>query len=348
MSEQPWTQSQVLVTGATGMVGSNLVSKLLRLGANITCLVRDHDESSPLWTSGNIKRVRIVSGRLECFDHVRTALVEHDIDTVFHLGAQALVGAGQRDPLGTFESNIRGTYNLLEACRLHGASFLRRIVIASSDKAYGEAERLPYTERTPLAAKNPYDVSKCCADLIAQSYYHSHRLPIGIARCGNIFGPGDLNWSRIVPGTIRSLILGQSPVIRSDGTPLRDYLFVNDAVAGYLAIAQWLDEPETIHEQERAFNFSPENPISVLDMTHRIQQAIGRTDLKPVIENTSRGEISNQHLDSTRARSMLDWAAKTDIDEALRETVGWYRGYLSRSAAEIECKPEATVAGVVS
>ena len=194
------------------MVGSNLVSHLLRLGANVTCLVRDHDETSPLWTSGNIRRVRIASGRLECFDHVRTALVEHDIDTVFHLGAQALVGAGLRDTLGTFESNIRGTYNLLEACRLHGAGFIRRIVIASSDKAYGEAEKLPYTERTPLAAKNPYDVSKCCADLIAQSYYHAHRLPIGIARCGNIFGPGDLNWSRIVPGTIRSLIFGQAPV----------------------------------------------------------------------------------------------------------------------------------------
>ena len=346
MNDRTWINSQVLVTGATGVVGSNLVARLLKLGAQVTCFVRDHDETTPLWLSGSVLRTRIASGRLECYDHIKSAIVEHEIDTVFHLGAQTIVGAGQRDPRGTFESNVCGTYNLLEACRLHGEGLVRRIVVASSDKAYGESSTLPYTEQTPLAATNPYDVSKSCADLIAQSYHHSYALPIAIARCGNIFGPGDLNFSRIVPGTIRSLLAGVAPVIRSDGSPLRDYLYIDDAVNAYLALATWLDEPQGRQSAERAFNFSSNDPITVLEMTERITRATGISTLKPIIENTARGEILHQHLDSSRAEKELRWKTLANLDEALRETVGWYRSYLYRSGAEIELKPESQAVGV--
>ena len=319
----------MLITGATGVVGSQLAHRLLDLGANVHCLVRDHDPASALWFSGDIERVSIATGRLEVFEHVKAAIVEREVDTVFHLGAQAIVGVGQRDPLGTFESNIRGTYHVLETCRLYGDR-VKRIVIASSDKAYGDCEALPYEENTPLAARNPYDVSKSCADLIAQSYAWSYGLPIAIARCGNIFGPGDLNWSRLVPGTIRSLLNDEPPVIRSDGTLVRDYLFVEDALNAYLAMAAWLDHPSSLNQTQRAFNFSSNQPLSVLEMTRMIQRACGRIDLEPVVQNQFSGEIRAQHLNSSRAQRELHWSIEHDLSLALKTTAEWYRRYLSR------------------
>lgn len=328
-----WTKAGVLVTGATGIVGSALVRRLLDLGANVCCFVRDQDPATALWHDGDIEHVAICNGRLEVFDHVRTAIVEREVDTVFHLGAQAIVGAGRRDPLGTFESNIRGTYHVLEACRLYGDR-IRRIVVASSDKVYGECESLPYLETTPLAARNPYDVSKCCADLIAQSYASTYRLPLAIARCGNIFGPGDLNWSRLVPGTIRSLLHCERPVIRSNGTLTRDYLYVEDAVDAYLALAGSAPDLCTSGgDVNAAFNFSSGKPLTVLQMLRLIQQACGREDLEPLIENNARGEIQAQHLDSSRAQRELGWTARSDLQCALHETVQWYRGYFERRRA---------------
>jgi len=329
ISNSPWLCSRVLVTGATGIVGSRLVHRLLDLGAHVVCFVRDHDPSSALWLSGDWERVAIASGRLEVFEHVKTAAIEHEIDAIFHLGAQAIVGVGHRDPMGTFESNIRGTYHVLETCRLYGDR-IKRIVIASSDKAYGDCDTLPYTEETPLAARNPYDVSKSCADLIAQSYASTYGLPIAIARCGNIFGPGDLNWSRLVPGTVRSLLDGQRPVIRSDGTLVRDYLFVDDAVNGYLALAEWVAHPSKRKNVNPAFNFSSNEPLSVLEMTRMIQTACGRADLDPLVLNNAHGEIAAQHLDSSRAQRELGWSTKIDLPSALRITVQWYEQYLRR------------------
>ncbi len=329
IAEAPWSQRIVLVTGATGVVGSNLVHHLLQRGAQVVALIRDPDPASALYDSGDFERISLASGRLECFEQVKAVIVERDIDTVFHLGAQALVGAAQRDPIGTFESNVRGTYHILEACRLC-ADRVQRIIVASSDKAYGECDALPYTETTPLAARNPYDVSKCCADLIAQSYGASFGLPIAIARCGNIFGPGDINWSRLVPGTIRALLQGQRPVIRSDGTLVRDYLYVDDAVRAYLALADWLDQPSARSDPKRAFNFSSNFPLSVLDMTGMIQRACRRPDLDPIIQGRNAGEIRSQHLDCARARVHLHWQSRTDMASALEASVEWYRHYLNR------------------
>jgi CDP-glucose 4,6-dehydratase len=329
ISDQPidWARSSVLVTGATGIVGTALVQRLVDAGAHVVCLVRDHDPASALYSSGVIARVAVANGRLEVFEHVKAAIVEREIDTIFHLGAQAIVGAGRRDPMGTFESNIRGTYHVLEASRLYGDR-MKRIVIASSDKAYGECESLPYTEATPLRASNPYDVSKSCADLIAQSYAASYGLPIAIARCGNIFGPGDVNWSRLVPGTIRSLINGDRPVIRSDGTLVRDYLYVEDAVDAYLALARRVGQHQS--NGSPAYNFSSNQPLSVLNMTRLIQVACGRTDLEPVVQATASGEIQAQHLDCTRAERELGWSVRHELSEALANTVRWYRSYLNR------------------
>lgn len=328
-----WSDSNVLVTGAGGVVGSRLVRRLLSLGAGVVCLIRDHDPASALWFEGDIDRVSVATGRLETFEHIKAAVAEREIDTVFHLGAQAIVGVGQRDPLGTFESNIRGTYHVLEACRLYGQGRIKRIVIASSDKAYGECLQLPYTEETALAARNPYDVSKSCCDLIAQSYAASYGLPVAIARCGNIFGPGDLNWSRLIPGTIRSALRGERPIIRSDGTLIRDYLFVEDAVNAYLSLGEWASGDASRRETQRAFNFSSNKPLTVLQMTRQILDAAGRGDLQPVIQNNASGEIMAQHLDSSRAKRLLGWSIESNMDEALAASVAWYRRYLNADEA---------------
>ena len=320
----PWVGRSVFVTGATGLLGSWLVRSLLDRGARVAVLVRDHDPQSELLRSGTWVRTSVVSGRLEQLADVERALVTEEVDTVFHLGAQTLVGAALRDPLGTMEANVRGTWNLLEACRRQ-AGLVQRIVVASSDKAYGEVASLPYTEATPLRGLHPYDVSKSAGDLIAQAWHHTYGTPVVIARCGNLYGGGDLNWSRIVPGTIRSLLRGERPVLRSDGTFLRDYVYVDDAVDAYLAMAEAVTRPDVAG---RAFNFGPGQPATVLDVVAAVGRAMGIERVEPVIQNQARAEIRDQFLDARLARAVLGWSPRWTLDAGLVPTVAWYRALL--------------------
>jgi CDP-glucose 4,6-dehydratase len=319
-----WRGRRVYVTGATGIVGSWLVRRLLSQGAYVVTLVRDADPQSELVRSGDIRRVSVVNGALEDYATQLRVINEHEIDTVFHLGAQAIVTTAFRDPVATFEANVRGTWNVLDACRVH-STLVRRVVVASSDKAYGDSQVLPYTEDMPANGRHPYDVSKSCTDLLAMTYAHTYQVPVVIARCGNIYGGGDLNWSRIVPGTIRSLLLGERPVIRSDGRFIRDYLYVEDVVDAYCALAEVADDDSMPGE---AFNFSPETQVPVIEIVRRIQQLMGRLDLEPVVLNQARAEIRDQYLDSAKARRRLGWRPRFSLDEGLRETVRWYEAFL--------------------
>jgi CDP-glucose 4,6-dehydratase len=323
-----WIDRRVFVTGATGIVGSWLVKELLDRGAHVVVLVRDWDPQSELVRSGTIARTSVVNGCLEEYATLERAINEQEIDTVFHLGAQPIVTTALRNPLPTFEANIRGSYNLLEACRVH-SGLVKQIVVASSDKAYGDAPSLPYTENMPANGRHPYDVSKSCTDLIAMSYAHTYGMPVAVARCGNIYGGGDLNWSRIVPGTIRSLWLGQRPVLRSNGRYTRDYVFVQDVVSAYLALAERCSDEGVRGE---AFNFSPESRVTVLEITETIQRLMGRTDLDPVILDQARAEIRDQYLDSTKAKSRLGWAAQHTLESGLADTILWYRRFLEDGA----------------
>jgi CDP-glucose 4,6-dehydratase len=229
--------------------------------------------------------------------------------------------------LPTFEANIRGTYNLVEACRVH-RSLVKRVVIASSDKAYGDSLRLPYTEDMPLLGRHPYDVSKSCTDLLALSYAHTYEIPVAVARCGNIYGGGDLNWSRIVPGAIRSAWLGERLKIRSNGLYTRDYIYVKDVVEAYLLLAERCNDEGVRGE---AFNFSPETRISVIDIAKQVLRLMGRTDLDPIILDEARSEIRDQYLDASKARERLGWQATYDLERGLQETVAWYQQYLAAS-----------------
>jgi CDP-glucose 4,6-dehydratase len=319
-----WSGRRVLVTGATGFVGSWLVKGLVQRKAQVVALVRDLDHQSELVRSGAIRRVTVVNGCLEDFAALERAINEHEVDTVFHLAAQAIVGAALRNPLPTFEANIRGTYNLLEACRIH-AGLVKAVVVASSDKAYGDHDDLPYTEQHGLIGRHPYDVSKSCTDLIATTYFHTYRMPVTIARCGNIYGGGDLNWSRIVPGTIRSLLERQRPVLRSDGTMIRDYFYVEDAVSAYLALAERIGDAGVAGE---AFNFSTELPVTVNEIVATIQDVLKIHDLPPLILGTAQAEIKAQALSAGKARSVLGWADEHDLAAGLKKTIDWYRTYL--------------------
>ncbi|MGI8855225.1 MAG: GDP-mannose 4,6-dehydratase [Thermomicrobiales bacterium] len=324
-----WAARRVFVTGATGIVGGWLAKDLLAAGAHVVALVRDADPQSEFYRSGDYRRTAIVQGRLEEFWTLERAINEHEIDTVFHLAAQPIVGAAHRAPLQTFEANIRGTYNLLEACRQH-ATLVKRVIVASSDKAYGTQPTLPYTEGMPLQGRHPYEVSKSCTDLIAQSYHATYALPVAIARCGNIYGGGDLNWSRIVPETVRACLNGLRPVIRSDGTFVRDYLYVKDVSQAYLRLAERLDDP---HVRGEAFNFSPEQAVTVLELVARIQRLMGCSHLTPDVRNTAQGEIHSQYLDATKAKQLLGWQPAYALDEGLAETIAWYTQYLDYQQA---------------
>lgn len=319
-----WRGRRVFVTGATGIVGSWLVKDLLALGSYVVALVRDADPQSEFLRSGDSRRTFVVNGQLEDFATLERAINEHEVETVFHLAAQPIVGAAQRSPLPTFEANIRGSYNLLEACRVH-SDLVKQVVIASSDKAYGTQPHLPYTEDMPLQGQYPYEVSKSCTDLIAQSYYLSYGLPVAIARCGNIYGGGDLNWSRIVPGTIRSFLQGERPVVRSDGQYVRDYIYVKDVTQAYLRVAEHLDNPE-IHGQ--AFNFSPERALTVLEIVEAIQQLMACQHLTPDVRNMAQGEILSQYLSAEKAIRVLGWQPRCTLTQGLSETIGWYREFL--------------------
>jgi len=324
MADNFWRGRRVFVTGATGLVGSWLVKDLVARDAYVVALVRDPDPRSEFYRTDLYRHTSIVHGCLEDDRTLERAINEHEIDTVFHLAAQPIVGVAHRSPLQTFEANIRGTYNLMEACRVH-QGLVSRVIVASSDKAYGEQSVLPYTEDMPLQGRNPYEVSKSCADLIAQSYAFTYRLPIAIARCGNIYGGGDLNWSRIVPDTIRACLRGYRPVIRSDGTYQRDYIYVKDVSSAYLRLAECLDDVGL----GEAFNFSPECALSVLDLVARIQRLMGCEHLVPDIQSTAQGEIHSQYLDSAKAHQVLGWRPLFSLDDGLRETISWYADYLS-------------------
>lgn len=321
-----WKEHRVFVTGATGFIGSWLVRHLLEQGAYVVVLIRDWDPQSQLIRSGDVQRTRVVNGPLEDYAVLERAINEHETDTVFHLGAQTLVGTALRSPLSTFESNIRGTYNLLEACRVH-SGIVQRVVVASSDKAYGEVEQLPYREDTPLQARNPYDVSKSCPDMIAISYASSYGLPVAITRCGNVYGGGDLNWSQLVPGVIRSVLASQRPQLRSDGSYTRDYIFVSDVVNAYVLLAEKMSEKGIAGQ---AFNFGLQSRVTVMDMTLAVLRQMGREDLTPIIRNEAKGEIKDQSLDSTKARQLLGWAPRYRLEDGLKETILWYREFLSQ------------------
>lgn len=324
-----WQNRNVFVTGATGLLGSWMVEELVHRGATVTCLVRDWVSGSKLISSGMINRTNVVHGELENYELMVRALNEYEIDTVFHLGAQTIVGTASRSAVSTFEANIRGTWNLLEACRAN-SKLIERIVFASSDKAYGPQKNLPYTEDMPLQGHFPYDVSKSCSDLIAQSYFHTYRLPIAITRCVNLFGGGDLSFNRLVPGTILSALRDEPPLIRSDGKFVRDYFYVLNAVDGYLKLAEKMPD-DGINGQ--AFNFGYGKPVSVLELVDEILEVMGKTSLVPIILNEANHEIINQYLDCSKAQRMLGWQPRYDRKEGLGQTVEWYRQYLAQNEA---------------
>jgi CDP-glucose 4,6-dehydratase len=323
-----WREHVALVTGATGIVGSWLCEGLIERGARVVALVIDDDPQSRFYSDGIARKCTIIRGNLAIFADCMRAINAHDVDVVFHLGAQTIVGTALRDPLETFETNIRGTYNLLEAAR-RLAPLVRSFVVASSDKAYGDSTVLPYTEAMPLNGKHPYDVSKSCTDLLAATYAHTYGLPVTIARCGNIYGGGDLNWSRIVPGTIRSLLAGERPILRSDGGYIRDYIYVRDAVAAYIALCEAADRLD-VHGE--AFNFSPESRHRVLDIVEAIGAAL-RVRPNPKILGTATMEIRDQTLDASKARARLGWTPAWSLADGLAETVEWYRKHLAVSTA---------------
>jgi CDP-glucose 4,6-dehydratase len=316
------------VTGAEGFIGSWLAERLLAQGARVVALRRDFSPDSRFRTDGIAERCEVVLGDVTDHDSLVRTLNEHSVDTVFHLAAQAIVGVANRSPLSTWESNVRGTYTLLEACRGVAGDPVERIVVASSDKAYGAHDELPYREDFPLRAVYPYDVSKACTDLIARSYAVTNGLPVAITRLANVYGGGDMNFSRLVPDTVRALVRGERPVVRSDGTPRRDYIYIEDAVDAYLAVAESLDRPEL---RGRAWNAGAGEPVEVRELVRRLIAASGR-DVEPMVrgDGTPRGEIAHQYLDSSAIRAELGWSPRWSLDDGLRETYSWYAGRLAR------------------
>lgn len=324
MTRNFWQDRPVLVTGATGLVGSWLTRRLVDAGADVVCLVRDWVPRSELVRSSAIDRVNVVRGDVRDREVLERAIGEYDTDTVIHLAAQTIVGTANRNPVSTFESNIQGAWNVLEACRRSPG--VRSIVVASSDKAYGDQETLPYNEETPLEGRHPYDVSKSCADLIAQSFAHTYGLPVAVTRCGNFYGGGDLNWSRIVPGTIRSVLRGERPVIRSDGHFVRDYFYVEDGAAAYMLLAEQLHQRPEL--RGRAFNFSNETEVTVLCVVKHILRAMG-SSLEPEVLGQASNEIRRQLLSAERARTELTWSPLFTLDEGLERAISWYREFFA-------------------
>jgi CDP-glucose 4,6-dehydratase len=302
---------------------------LVAAHAEVVCLVRDWVPQSELVRGGTIERVKVVRGEVQDQALLERTLGEYEIATVFHLAAQTIVGVANQNPVGTFVSNIGGTWSVLEACRRSPG--VKQIVVASSDKAYGDQPVLPYDETTPLQGRHPYDVSKSCADLIAASYAHSYKLPVCITRCGNFYGGGDLNWNRIVPGTIRAVLRGERPVLRSDGSFIRDYFYVEDGAAAYLHLAEKMAENPALAGE--AFNFSNEIQLTVLELVGRILTVMG-SDLRPDIQGTAKNEILHQYLSAEKARRMLDWKPAYTLDSALASTVTWYREYLAGAVGD--------------
>ncbi|MGD0016342.1 MAG: GDP-mannose 4,6-dehydratase [Verrucomicrobiia bacterium] len=319
-----WQDRPTFVTGATGLLGSSLVRRLMEAGADVVCLVRDWVPQSDFVRSGLIERVKVVRGDVRDQALLERVLGEYEIDAVFHLAAQTIVSIANRNPVSTLETNIAGTWTLLEASRRSPS--VKAIILASSDKAYGDHEKLPYNETAALQGRHPYDVSKSCADLIAQAYAVTYKTPVAITRCGNFYGGGDLNWNRIVPGTIRSVLRSQRPVIRSDGKYIRDYFYIEDGAAAYMLLAERLGASPELRGE--AFNFSNEVQVTVLDLVKRILKLMG-SGLEPEIRNEATNEILHQYLSAEKARRVLGWKPLFTMDDGLRATIEWYRGFLA-------------------
>jgi CDP-glucose 4,6-dehydratase len=319
-----WLDRPTFVTGATGFLGGWLVRKLVEAGSDVVALVRDRVPHSELVRSGLIHRITVVRGDLRDRKLLERVLGEYEIESVFHLAAQTVVGVANRNPISTFESNIQGTWNVLEACRR--SPTVKGVVVASSDKAYGNQPVLPYTEEAPLEGEHPYDVSKSCADLIARAYAATFQLPVAVTRCGNLYGGGDLNWSRVVPGTVRSVLRDKPPVIRSDGQFSRDYFYVEDGAAAYLLLAERLVVDPDVRGM--AFNFSYERPITVLELVNQVLGEMGSL-FTPEIRNEACNEIRHQYLSAAKARRLLNWSPLFTLGEGLRRTIAWYRDYFA-------------------
>lgn len=318
-----WRNRPTFITGGTGLVGGWVVRRLVGLGADVVCLVRDWVPQSELYRSGLVERVKVVQGDVCDQSLLERVLGEYEVETVIHLAAQTIVSIAHRNPASTFQTNIAGTWALLEACRR--SPRVQQIVLASSDKAYGEVEGAQYHEKMPLRGRHPYDVSKSCADLIAQSYAATYGLPIAITRCGNLYGGGDLNWNRIVPGTIRAILQGRQPVIRSDGQYVRDYFYVEDAAAVYILLAERLATDPRVHGE--AFNFSNETPITVLELVYTICRLMC-SEQEPEVRNEAAYEIRYQSLSSEKARKVLGWQPHYSLEKGLQKTIAWYKAYL--------------------
>jgi len=318
-----WQGRTTFITGAHGLLGQWLTQRLLREGADIVCLVRD--QQPPM--ESHRTPYKVVQGDVRDYDLLERVLNEHEVNTVFHLAAQSIVPRANAEPAPTFNTNVGGTWAVLEACRRNTP--VQQIIVASSDKAYGQHDTVPYHEEMPLQGRHPYEVSKACADLLAQAYAHTYNLPVAITRCGNFYGGGDLNWNRIVPGTIRSVLRGERPVIRSDGQYTRDYLYVDDGAAAYLLLAEQMGSTASLGGQ--AFNFSNEAPVTVLEMVERILKLMD-SSLRPEIRNEASGEIRSQYLSAAKARRQLGWKPEYSLDEGLQRTIEWYTKFWKESA----------------
>ena len=323
-----WKDRSVFVTGGTGLLGSWLVAHLMDHGANVVCLVRDWVPQSELVRSRRIEQVKTVRGDVCDRELIERTLGEYEVEVVFHIAAQAIVGIANRNPVSTFSTNIGGTWSVLEACRR--SPKVTSVVVASSDKAYGDQERLPYDENMALQGRHPYDVSKSCADMIAQTYAATYNLPVAITRCGNFYGGGDLNWNRVVPGTVRSILRGERPVIRSDGEFVRDYFYIQDGASAYMLLAERLVSNLALRGQ--AFNFSNESQISVRELVELILNKMN-SSLRPEILNQASNEIRHQYLSAEKARTLLNWRPQFTLDEGLNRTIAWYRKFLDVPAS---------------
>lgn len=327
MTTEFWNSRSVFVTGATGLLGGWLVPALVERGASVVVLVRDTTPRSMLVREGWLNRVASVHGSLTDDGLVRRTLAEYGVQTIFHLGAQTLVGVAKVDPIGTLEANVRGTWTVLEAARQCGVS---EVLVASSDKAYGESPNLPYREDYPLQGRFPYDVSKSCADLITSMYARTYGLPAAIVRCGNLFGGGDLNFSRLIPGVIEATLRGERFKIRSDGLFVRDFVYVEDAAEAYMCLAENLARDRAIGGE--AFNFSLGERPTMLDLVEKVLTIMQREDLRPIVQNIANAEIREQYMDPTKAQTRLGWTPRCGMDEGLRRTIEWYRTFLSVTA----------------
>lgn len=325
MAEMSWKGMNVLVTGADGFIGSHIAKALVDKRANVTTIVRDVKKTSNLDVLQLRNKINIIHGDLINYNDVERTINEYDVEFIFHIAAQAIVGPANRSPLSTFESNIKGTWNILEACRL--SKTIKGLIVASSDKAYGQQKKLPYTEDSPLNGYYPYDASKACAEILAKCYYTAYNLPLAITRNANTYGPADMNMSRIIPDVITTILRGEQPVIRSDGTPERDYMYIKDAVSAYLTLA------ENLHRKDvagQAFNFGTGKPISVIDLYNKIIKLMGK-NTKPKILGQAKNEIDRQYLAIDKVKKILKWQPKYDLDAGLKETIEWYTDWDKKS-----------------